>query len=153
MVSDLELRILRKLQADGRMTNAALAEAVNLSAASCHRYKQKLLQDGLISSIRAHVRPEAVHLSTLVMVGVVLDQSTQESLSEFEKAICCNELKGVLDCYLVSGEYDYILKIRVRDIEAFNRLHANHLIRLPRVSQLRTFFVLKAVRDNELLPF
>ena len=85
------------------------------------------------------------------MVGVVLDRSTPESFADFESAI--RKLPFVLDCHLVAGDFDYFLKIRIRDIADFNRLHGNQLIALPGVRQTRTFFVLKEVVDNAPLDF
>ena len=144
-------RILQHLQRDGRMTNADLAKAVNLSAATCHRRTQRLFEDGYIRSVRAEVVPGRVGRGTLVMVGVVLDRSTPDSFATFESAI--RKLPAVLDCHLVAGDFDYFLKIRVRDIADFNRLHGEQLIGLPGVRQTRTFFVMKEVVDNAALQF
>jgi Lrp/AsnC family leucine-responsive transcriptional regulator len=85
------------------------------------------------------------------MVGVVLDRSTPESFAELEAAI--RRLAFVLDCHLVAGDFDYFLKIRVRDMADFNRLHGQKLIALPGVRQTRTFFVMKEVVDNAPLEF
>ncbi|MEM7238330.1 MAG: Lrp/AsnC ligand binding domain-containing protein, partial [Pseudomonadota bacterium] len=92
-----------------------------------------------------------IGLGSLVMVGVVLDRSTPESFAEFEGAV--TRLDVVLDCHLVAGDFDYLLKIRVRDMADFNRLHGETLIALPGVRQTRTFFVMKEVKDNGVLPF
>ena len=86
-----------------------------------------------------------------MIVGVVLDRSTPESFADFEKAI--GKLPIVLDCHLVAGDFDYFLKIRVRDMADFNRLHGTKLIALPGVRQTRTFFVMKEVIDNAPLDF
>ena len=96
--------------------------------------------------VRALVAPDRVGLGTLVIVGVVLDRSTPESFAAFEVAI--RTLPSVLDCHLVAGDFDYVLKIRVRDMADFNRLHSATLIGLPAVRQTRTFFVMKEVIDN-----
>jgi Lrp/AsnC family leucine-responsive transcriptional regulator len=147
----ISLKILRALQAEGRLTNAELAKRVNTSAASCHRRTQRLFEEGYITGVRAHVDPASVGLGVLVMVGVVLDRSTPESFAAFEAAII--GMKEVLDCNLVAGDFDYLLKIRVRDIADFNNLHARQLIGLPGVRQTRTFFVMKKVKENEPLAF
>jgi Lrp/AsnC family leucine-responsive transcriptional regulator len=146
-----DVRILRALQADGRLTNAELAARVNVSPATCHRRTQRLFDDGFITGVRAQVAPSTVGLGTLVMVGVVLDRSTPESFAAFEGAVLA--MKDVLDCNLVAGDFDYLLKIRVRDMEDFNKLHGQKLIALPGVRQTRTFFVMKAVKENAHLPF
>lgn len=144
-------RILKRLQQDGRMTNAELAKAVNVSAATCHRRTQRLFEEGVVQAVRAEVAPHKVNRGALVMVGVVLDRSTPESFGAFEKSI--TELPFVLDCHLVAGDFDYFLKIRVKDIADFNRLHGEQLIALPGVRQTRTFFVMKEVIDNAPLEF
>ncbi len=86
-----------------------------------------------------------------MFVGVVLDRSTPQSFGEFEKAI--TKLPFILDCHLVAGDFDYFLKIRVRDMADFNRLRGEQLIALPGVRQTRTFFVMKEVIDNAPLEF
>lgn len=147
----IDLKILRELQADGRLTNAELASRVNVSAATCHRRTQRLFDEGHITGVRAEITPAAVGLGELVMVGVVLDRSTPDSFAAFEDAVV--EMKDVLDCNLVAGDFDYLLKIRVRDMADFNKLHGEKLIALPGVRQTRTFFVMKQVKENARLPF
>jgi Lrp/AsnC family leucine-responsive transcriptional regulator len=154
MLSELDRidrKILKQLQENGRLTNTELAERVNVSPATCHRRTQRLFIDGYVDSVRAQISPQKVDRSALVMVGVVLDRSTPESFAEFEKAI--RKLSFVLDCHLVAGDFDYFLKIRVRDMADFNKLHGNQLIALPGVRQTRTFFVMKEVTDNAPLDF
>jgi Lrp/AsnC family leucine-responsive transcriptional regulator len=147
----IDLKILRALQSEGRLSNADLAERVNVSAATCHRRTQRLFEEGYITGVRAEVAPGAVGLGAMVMVGVVLDRSTPESFGAFEGAVM--ELKEVLECNLVAGDFDYLLKIRVRDMADFNKLHGQKLIALPGVRQTRTFFVMKEVKENARLPF
>lgn len=144
-------KILKCLQTDGRMPNADVAEKVNISPATCHRRVQRLIEKGIISSIRAEVSPVAVDRSAMILVGVVLERSTPESFFEFEKAII--KFSFILDCHCVAGDFDYILKVRARDISDFNRLHREQLLMLPGVRQLRSFFVLKEVMDNAPLDF
>lgn len=141
-----DMRIVRLLQADGRLGNAEIAKRVNTSAATCHRRIQRLFAEGYISSVRALVAPNKVGRGSLVIVGVVLDRSTQESFAAFEAA--AQSMPMILDCHLVAGDFDYFLKIRVRDMADFNKLHGEKLITLPGVRQTRTFFVMKEVIDN-----
>jgi Lrp/AsnC family leucine-responsive transcriptional regulator len=147
----IDVNILRHLQKNGRMTNAELAAKVNLSAATCHRRTQRLLKKKAIRDVRAIINPKAIDLDVVVMVGVVLDRSTPESFAAFEKAI--KALGFVIECYLIAGDYDYFLKIRVSSMQAFNRLHGSQLLTLPGVRQTRTFFVMKEVTDNAPLVF
>jgi Lrp/AsnC family transcriptional regulator, leucine-responsive regulatory protein len=147
----IDLKMLRLLQANGRLTNAELAQSVAVSPATCHRRTQRLFEEGYISNVRAAVTPQKVERGALVMVGVVLDRSTPESFGDFEKAIA--KLSFILDCHLVAGDFDYFLKIRVKDMADFNRIHGEQLIALPGVRQTRTFFVMKEVVDNAPLDF
>ncbi|WP_185984229.1 Lrp/AsnC family transcriptional regulator [Aureimonas mangrovi] len=146
-----DLRILRVLQGNGRLSNAELAARVNASPATCHRRTQRLVDEGFVRSVRAEVDPNAVGLGVLVLVGVVLDRSTPESFAAFEGAV--TGMKEVLDCHLVAGEFDYLLKVRVRDIGGFNKLHGERLLTLPGVRQIRTFFVMKEVKEHGPLSF
>jgi Lrp/AsnC family leucine-responsive transcriptional regulator len=154
MASNLDrtdLKILRLLQSDGRLGNAEIAKRVNTSAATCHRRIQRLFAEGYVTSVRAQISPTHVEMGTLAFVGVVLDRSTPESFGDFEAAI--RAMSVILDCHIVAGDFDYILKIRVRDMADFNKLHADKLIALPGVRQTRTFFVMKEVVDNAPLAF
>jgi Lrp/AsnC family leucine-responsive transcriptional regulator len=146
-----DMKILKLLQEDGRLTNAELAQRTNTSPATCHRRTQRLFADGYIRGVRALVDPHRVDRGSLVLVGVVLDRSTPESFKEFEEAV--RKLAFVLDCHLVAGDFDYMLKIRVRDMADFNRLHGETLIALPGTRQTRTFFVMKEVIDGAALEF
>lgn len=150
-IDRIDRQILKYLQANGRLTNAELADRVHVSPATCHRRTQTLFEEGYIDTVRAHITPHKVDRGALVMVGVVLDRSTPESFSEFEEAIA--KLPFVLDCHLVAGDFDYFLKIRVRDMADFNKLHGQELIALPGIRQTRTFFVMKEVTDNAPLDF
>ena len=147
----IDRKILKLLQGNGRLTNADLASLVSVSPATCHRRTQRLFNEGYITSVRAQVDPQKVEQGALVMVGVVLDRSTPESFEAFEIAI--KKLPFILDCHLVAGDFDYFLKIRVRDMANFNKLHGEQLIALPGVRQTRTFFVMKEVTDNAPLYF
>ena len=145
------MRLLKLLQKDGRISNVDLARQASMSPATCFRYTQRLFEEGYITSVRAQVAPSLVHLNTLVFVGVVLDRSTAESFAEFEAAVV--KMPMILDCHLVAGDFDYFLKVRVRDLQDFNRLHSKTLLALPGVRQIRTFFVLKEVIDDAPLEF
>jgi Lrp/AsnC family transcriptional regulator, leucine-responsive regulatory protein len=147
----IDVKILRELQANGRLSNADLAARVNVSPATCHRRTQRLFEEGIITGVRAQVAPASVGLGALVMVGVSLDRATPDSRAKFEKAVL--RMKEVLDCILVAGEFDFFLKIRARDMADFNTLQGQTLIALPGVRQTRTFFVMKEVKENAPLPF
>jgi Lrp/AsnC family leucine-responsive transcriptional regulator len=147
----IDRKMLKLLQADGRLSNAELAHKVSVSPATCHRRTQRLIDEGFIKGFRALINPNAVSRGALVMVGVVLDGSTPESFAAFETAI--RKLSFVLDCHLVAGDFDYFLKVRVQDMADFNKLHGEQLIAFPGVRQIRSFFVMKEVTDNAPLDF
>ncbi|TKT82760.1 Lrp/AsnC ligand binding domain-containing protein [Aquamicrobium sp. LC103] len=147
----IDVKILRLLQRDGRLTNAELAARANISPATCHRRTQRLFERGHVRSVRALVEPASVDRGALVMVGVVLERSTKDSFAAFEAA--AKKLDCVLDCHLVAGDFDYFLKIRLRDMSEYNRLHGEQLLGLPGVRQTRTFFVIKEVVENAPLDF
>lgn len=150
-IDRVDRNILKHLQSNGRLSNAELADLVNVSPATCHRRTQRLFEAGFISAVRAEISPHKVERGALVVVGVVLDRSTPESFAAFEAAIA--KLTFILDCHLVAGDFDYFLKIRVKDISDFNKLHGERLIALPGVRQTRTFFVMKEVTDTAPLDF
>lgn len=142
--------ILRALQRDASLSNVALAAKVNLSAPACLRRVERLKQKGLIAGIVALLNPRALDAGMLVMIGVVLDRSTPESFAAFEKAAA--KVSGCLECHVVTGEFDYFMLLRTRDNDSFNRLHAEQLLHLPGVRQIRSFIVLKQVLSTTQFP-
>jgi DNA-binding Lrp family transcriptional regulator len=142
--------ILRALQRDASISNVALAAKVHLSPPACLRRVERLKGLGLIKGIVALLEPKALEAGTLVLIGVVLDRSTPESFAAFEKA--AQKVPGCMECHVVTGEFDYFMLVRTRDNESYNRLHAQHLLYLPGVRQVRTFMVLKEVLSTTALP-
>jgi DNA-binding Lrp family transcriptional regulator len=135
--------ILRTLQRDAAISNVALAEKVSLSAPACLRRVERLRRLGFISRTVALLNPRLLNANMLVLIGVVLDRSTPDSFSDFEKMV--TKVSGCLECHVVAGEFDYFMLVRTRDNESFNRLHAEQLLHLPGVRQIRSFMVLKQV--------
>ncbi|HEX7641246.1 MAG TPA: Lrp/AsnC family transcriptional regulator [Burkholderiaceae bacterium] len=142
--------ILRALQRDASISNVALADKVNLSAPACLRRVERLKQEGLISGVVALLNPKAIEAGMLVMIGVVLDRSTPESFAAFEKAAI--KIPGCMECHVVTGEFDYFMLLRTKDSDSYNRLHAEKLLYLPGVRQIRSFVVLKQVLSTTALP-
>jgi len=136
-------RILKLLQNDATLSNVALAEQVNLSPAACLRRVEKLKRDGVISRVVAHLDPEQLQAGMVVLIGVVLDRSTPESFAAFEEA--AQKVSGCMECHVVTGEFDYFMLVRTRDSHSFNRLHAEQLLYLPGVRQIRSFMGLRQV--------
>lgn len=142
--------ILRALQRDASVSNVALAAKVNLSPPACLLRVERLKAGGFVRGTVALLSPRALDVGMLVMIGVVLDRSTPESFGDFEKA--AQKVSGCLECHVVTGEFDYFMLVRTRDNESFNRLHAEQLLYLPGVRQIRTFVVLKEVLSTTQLP-
>jgi DNA-binding Lrp family transcriptional regulator len=142
--------ILRSLQRDASLSNVALADKVSLSPPACLRRVERLRQMGLITGIVALLNPQALDAGMMVMIGVVLDRSTPESFAAFEKAAAL--VSGCMECHVVTGEFDYFMLLRTRDSDSFNRLHAEQLLHLPGVRQIRSFMVLKQVLSTTQFP-
>ena len=111
---------------------------------------ERLRRLGLIDKVVALLNPQAVGAGMLVMIGVVLDCSTPESFGDFEKAEA--KVSGCMECHVVTGEFDYFMLVRTRDNDSFNRLHAEQLLYLPGVRQVRSFMVLRHVLSTTELP-
>ena len=142
--------ILRALQRDASISNVALAAKVHLSPPACLRRVERLRRSGLIKATVALLNAQALGAGMLVMIGVVLDRSTPESFADFEKAAA--KISGCMECHVVTGEFDYFMLVRTRDNESFNRLHAEQLLYLPGVRQIRSFLVLKQVLSTTQIP-
>ena len=146
----IDRAILRQLQSDASISNVSLAAKVNLSAPACLRRVERLKEMGLIRGLVALLDPKAVGAGMLVVIGVVLDRSTPESFAAFEKA--AQKVVGCMECHVVTGEFDYFMLVRTKDSDSFNRLHAEQLLYLPGVRQIRTFMVLKEILSTTKFP-
>ncbi|HSW06326.1 Lrp/AsnC family transcriptional regulator [Aquabacterium sp.] len=149
-IDRIDKAILRLLQRDASISNVALAAKVNLSPPACLRRVDRLKKMGLITGIVALLNARALDAGMLVLIGVVLDRSTPESFADFEKAAA--KVSGCMECHVVTGEFDYFMLVRTRDSDSFNRLHAQQLLYLPGVRQIRSFVVLKQVLSTTELP-
>lgn len=135
-------KILNLLQQDGRMTNAKLAERINLSASACLRRVRRLEDAGVITGYAALVDPGAVGRSTSVFVEVTVGSQSEDSLEAFEQAV--QGCADVMECYLMSGEADYLIRVVAADSTDFERVHKT-LTRLPGLARTRSSFVLRTI--------
>jgi len=136
-------QILALLQARGRLSNADLAEKVGLSASACHRRVRTLEADGIIAGYVALLDEAALGRSSSVFVHVTLDNQRTENLSHFETAVArCPE---IMECYLMTGEADYLLRALVRDAADYERIHHEVLTRLPGVMRVVSNFAIRRV--------
>lgn len=137
-------RILRCLVVDGRMTNQQLAERVNLSPSACHRRVARMEAAGIIAGYAARVDPQAFGRATTVFVHVTLDRQTEEAMTAFEAAVA--DCPDIVECHLMSGEADYLVKVAAADLPDFERIHRRDLSRLPGVARLQSSFTLRTVK-------
>jgi len=149
-IDETDRRILAALQRRGRMTNAELAEAVHLSSSACHRRVQRLEKAGVIRDYVALVDPRKLGLATTVFVEIKLSGQTDEVLDAFEKAVA--RVPAVLECHLLGGTADYLLKVVAEDTEDFAGIHRQYLARLPGVQQMQSSFALRTVFKTTALP-
>jgi len=149
-LDSVDRRILRELQRSGRISNADLADKINLSASACHRRVQRLETDGYIDGYVALVNSRKAECPMTVMVEITLSSQADEVLSAFEKAV--GRIPEVLECYLMTGTADYLLKVVAPDTEGFAVVHRKHLASLPGVGQMKSSIALRTVSKTTALP-
>jgi Lrp/AsnC family leucine-responsive transcriptional regulator len=146
----IDKRILVALQRKGRMPNSDLSESVNLSPSACHRRVQRLEQDGYIRDYVALLDARKMGVPTTVFVEITLQGQADEVLEAFEKAV--GRIPDVLECHLMAGTADYLLKVVAENTEDFARIHRQYLARLPGVAQMQSSFALRTVFKTTALP-
>jgi Lrp/AsnC family transcriptional regulator, leucine-responsive regulatory protein len=145
----IDRRILRQLQDDGRISNLKLAEAVSLSPTAVLARVQRLTQGGYITGYEARLNPKLLGAGMLVFVEVLLDRTTPNVFDEFRAAVQVHP--EILECHMVAGGFDYLIKTRVADMDAFRALAGNVLWQLPGVRETRTYAVMEEVKDSSKL--
>ncbi|NVK19618.1 MAG: Lrp/AsnC family transcriptional regulator [Methylocystaceae bacterium] len=139
----IDRKILTLLQRDGRMSNADLADAINLSPSACLRRVKRLEDDGFIDGYVMLLNQAAVGKPTNVFVEITLGSLADETVEAFERAVInCPDVRG---CYLMSGDADYLLRIACSGPEGYEQIHRNYLSRLPGVTRIRSSFALRTV--------
>ena len=149
-IDSTDLQILAALQPDGRLSNIELASRVHLSASACLRRVKALEQSGVIQGYRASVDPASVGLPDNVFVSVGLASQDQADLDAFEEAV--RGVPEVMECYLMTGEFDYLLRVVVSDMADFERIHKEELTRLPGVARVNSSFAIRRVLKRTALP-
>ena len=142
--------LLRQLQANGRATNAELAQAANLSESACFRRVRALEAAGVITGYAALVDPGAIGLGLTVYVSITLSSQAQDVLAAFETAVA--EAPEIVECHLMTGQADYIVRLVASDVDDLERLHAKVLTRLPGVARLNSSIALRNVVRRSALP-
>lgn len=146
----IDRRILEVLQRRGRISNAELSEEANLSPSACHRRVQRLERAGIIRDYVALLDPRKMGRPTTVFVEITLSGQADEVLDAFEREVA--KIPDVLECHLMAGTADYLLKVVALDTEDFARIHRRSLARLPGVAQMHSSFALRTVRQTTALP-
>ena len=142
----IDIAILDTLQQDGRISNAALAEKIGLSQSACSRRLDNLERSGVIKGYHAELSNAALGYRMTAIVHISLSGQFEKTLSEFEAAV--KRCPNVLSCHLMSGEYDYILRIAARDLEDYERIHKEWLTGMPHVIKINSSFALREVVDR-----
>lgn len=142
-------RILQALQDDGRITNQKLAERVSLSPTAVLARVQRLTRSGYILGYEARLNPQLLGAGLLVFVEVLLDRTTPNVFEAFKAAVQVHP--EVLECHMVAGGFDYLLKTRVADMDAYRRFAGSVLWRLPGVRETRTYAVMEEVKSSAKL--
>ena len=146
----IDRQILENLQNDARMRNVELAEKVGLSPSPCLRRVGNLEETGVIRGYATLVDAEAVGLPVSVFVSVTLEKQIEKALEKFEKEIRARP--EVMECYLMTGEADYLLRVGTADLGAYERFLIEHLTRIPGVASIKSSFALKQVAYRTALP-
>ena len=146
----IDLRILEKLQQKARISNVELAETVGLSPSACLRRVRDLENEGAIRQYVSLIDPAVLGLGVTVMVNVTLERQVETALESFEKAVC--KWPEVMETYLMTGDADYLLRIVVPDLPAYEKFLMNHLTKLPGIASIKSSFALKEIVHRTALP-
>lgn len=141
-----DVRILTALQEDSSRSIAELAETAGVSPSACHRRIKALEEAGIITGYAAQVDPHKLGLKLRAFVEITLSSQSREAMDRFEQAVA--GFDDILECHLMSGNADYILRVAAGDLEQFDQIHRSCLARLPGVSSMRSSFTIRTIKDR-----
>ena len=150
MLDDTDIRLLRILQENARLSNVELAERVGLSASPCLRRMRQLEDSGVIKGYMTLIDQNVIGLPVSVFISVTLKEQSERALDEFEGRI--RALPEVMECYLMTGTADYLLRVVTADLAAYERFLKEHLTRIPAIASIQSSFALKQVSFRTALP-
>ena len=150
-IDSIDLRILHELQIDGFLSNVELAKRVHLSPSPCLARVKALEKAGVIDKYVALVPPKKIGLNLNVFISISLKQQGKAELEAFEQSI--SQRDEVMECYLMTGDSDYLIRVAVPDIAALERFILDRLTPIPGIEKIRSSFALKQVRYKTALPF
>ena len=146
----IDAKILRVLQKDGRISNLKLAEEVHLSPTAVLERVKRLSRDGYILGYEARLNPEKLGAAMMVFIEVVLDRTTHDAMNSFKAAVQVRP--EILECHLVAGGFDYLIKTRVANMQAYREFVGSVIWALPGVRETRTYAVMEEVKNTTVLP-
>lgn len=149
-LDQVDRRLLKALQEDGRMSNAELARRCNLSPAACFERVRRLRERGVITGYAVLIDPAKVGRGLMIFVEVLLDRTTGDQFEAFAEMV--RRQPEVLECHMVAGGFDYLIKARVGDMDAYRVFLGDVLVRMPGVRETRTYAVLEEVKSTTALP-
>ena len=146
----IDLQLLTNLQNEGRIPVVELAKKVNLSATPCTLRMRRLEQEGVITGYHARINPVALNQALMVFVTVSLKATDEASLKAFNAAV--KPVKQILECHMLGGGFDYLLKIRARDMPEYREIFGSSIGTLPMIESTHSYFVMEQVKESPLLP-
>lgn len=146
----IDLRILRELQADAKLTNVELAARVHLSPSPCLARVRRLEANGVIARHVTLLEPRALGLDVSVFISIRLERQVEQALERFEAEVLRHP--EVMECYLMTGDADYLIRVLVRDVQALERFIVDVLSKMPGIANIRSSFALKQVKYQTALP-
>jgi len=149
-VDNFDRAILRALQQDSSQSLSALSDAANLSPSACHRRMRALEESGVIAGYQARLEPRRLGYAVEIFVEIALNSQSREALDRFEKA--ASELDQILECHLMSGTADYMLRVAAADLDDYDRIHRECLARLPGVASMRSSFSIRTIKRMQGYP-
>ena len=149
-LSMMDKKILRQLQQEGRITYAELANRVGLSTSPCLERVKKMEREGVISGYTALLNPRYLNAGLVVFVQIRLARTAQDIFEDFKSAAAA--LEEVQECYLVSGNFDYLIKARVEDMDAYRKFLGETLLTLPGVLESTSYVVMELVKETMNVP-
>ncbi|MES2535443.1 MAG: Lrp/AsnC family transcriptional regulator [Pseudomonadota bacterium] len=142
--------LLKMLQENGRASNVELSDKASLSAPQCYRRVKRLESEGIIRGYAAQVAPEAIGLGVVAFVNLTIDREKFKQVREMEKAI--RQFPEILECYTISGDFDYLLKVVATDLKSFSNFLTDRLMQVPGVSGVRSMVCLEEIKQASALP-
>jgi Lrp/AsnC family leucine-responsive transcriptional regulator len=149
-IDRIDRNILVELQRNARLSNVELSKRVGLSPTPCLERVKRLEKENYIKGYQAILNPEKLEAALLVLVEITLTKTSPDVFNDFSEAV--HELDVIQECHLVSGDFDFLLKTRVADMAAYRELLGDTLLRLPSVSESRTYVVMEEVKSTNYVP-